>query len=361
MIRGLGAMAYERLGWFNALVSLGHDVFIYDPTTIATFDIFNLMEPDVYIGTAWELDRAVHKCIKARPELKSLFIAGDWGPLTDTIDLEIYPILTANQQQKDAISKLKEETGQPEGVFVHYHQNWVDATMSGWETLGIHAFGLPHATDIRDYAVGQIVGRYKCDVGFVGGYWDYKGGPLRKYMWEVCKEEYGLQVKIYGNVRWSVSQYCGSIHQNNMKHLYRTAVVSPNIFEPHSLKYGFDMNQRVFQTISSGGLCISEDVKSLYQDFFGSNIVPIFKNVEEFLGTIEHFKKNPDDRLRYIQRGLEEVYKNHTYHHRVAVMFEKMGFEDEAKIAHSSTEHNFNRIMHNLPEELKCQDMVATG
>ncbi len=351
-IRGLGAMAYERLGWANAFKSLGHEIFIYDPEKIATFDVFTGMEPDVYIGNAWELTRAVHKCIKARPNLKSLFIVGDWGPLTDTIDLEKYPILTANEQQKDAIGKLKEETDQPNGVFVHYHQNWIDRTLSGWKTIGVHPFGLPHATDIYDYAVGEIIPRYQCDIGFVGGFWPYKAGPLRKYIWKVCTPEF--KTKIYGNNKWSVSQYCGTIAQENIRHLYRTATICPNVFEPHSLEFGFDVTQRVFQTLSSGGFCISEAVQSLTEDFFGEDTVPTFNDEESYMDLIRKFTNDRELTTPYIHNGLHEVYKHHTYHHRVVTMFEKLGLTAEAAVAQSAAEVHYDRIIYNLPKELKC-------
>jgi len=88
----------------------------------AAFDAFDEFEPDIFIGQTYQLDRAVLKCIKARPHMKVVLRASDWGDMQEDIDLEKYPILVANQEEIDTVAKLKEETGKPDFVYNHYHE-----------------------------------------------------------------------------------------------------------------------------------------------------------------------------------------------------------------------------------------------
>ena len=52
---------------------------------------------------------------------------------------------------------------------------------------------------------------------------------------------------------------------------------------------------------------------------------------EDFWEKIDHFIKNPDDRLEYINRGYNEVINNHTYFHRIRDIFVKLGLVSHAK------------------------------
>jgi hypothetical protein len=76
---GQSAAYHYRLGWANAFASAGNNVNYWNTFQKSAFDVFTEFEPDIFIGTTWGLNRAIIKCIAARPELKVLLSAPNWG------------------------------------------------------------------------------------------------------------------------------------------------------------------------------------------------------------------------------------------------------------------------------------------
>ena len=61
---GIGATAFYRRGWFNALRATGYECRFFDPSKTPAFDAFNEFMPDVFIGAASQLDTATIKCLR---------------------------------------------------------------------------------------------------------------------------------------------------------------------------------------------------------------------------------------------------------------------------------------------------------
>lgn len=83
-------------------VHSGLQCFRHDPKEVATFDIFNKINPDVYIADLSMLTNAVLKNIDQRPHLKCIFVRGEgteekegkvknqFGNLFEFIDVPIF-------------------------------------------------------------------------------------------------------------------------------------------------------------------------------------------------------------------------------------------------------------------------------
>lgn len=83
-------------------VHSGLQCFRHDPKEVATFDIFNKVNPDVYIADLSMLTNAVLKNIDQRPHLKCIFVRGEgteekegkvknqFGNLFEFIDVPIF-------------------------------------------------------------------------------------------------------------------------------------------------------------------------------------------------------------------------------------------------------------------------------
>ena len=177
---GPHAHYYIRLGWGRAFEAAGHKVYIWDIASKPAFDAFDEFEPDLFMGQTYNLNDAVYKCIKNRPHLKVVMRGSDWGDMEKEIDKDKFPILTANEEEKRLLEKLKKETGKPDFVHNHYHQNWIEKTHNKWRDIGIEPVSLLHGADVFDFANGQVVDHLKSDVSFIGGYWPYKAKCLDK-------------------------------------------------------------------------------------------------------------------------------------------------------------------------------------
>jgi spore maturation protein CgeB len=168
------------------------------------------------------------------------------------------------------------------------------------------------------------------DVAFIGGYWGYKASNINRFLLPLCHPSSGLKVRIYGNQHWPVQQYVGLAAEEDVKDIFASALVCPNVSEPHSTEYGFDVVERPFKVALAGGFCISDHVDSLVQDVFKHGEVLTASTPEDFRERIHHFVKHPEERLPYIEDAREAVLRGHTYWHRVATMLQALGLDAEA-------------------------------
>ena len=86
---GPHAHFYIRAGWAKVFQALGHEAVLWDIGSKPSFDAFDEINPDLFIGQTYNLDRGVFKCIKERPHLKVVMRAADWGSFQKEIDLEV--------------------------------------------------------------------------------------------------------------------------------------------------------------------------------------------------------------------------------------------------------------------------------
>jgi hypothetical protein len=309
--------------------ALGHDFRFWYPGAKSAFDAFGEFEPDIYIGTTYELDRAVIKNIVSRPTMKVALYASAWGDKVKDIDTARYPLVLTTEQEKRNIEDLMKATGKPDFVFIHATGQWLDGTMNGWNQLGVPYIGLLNAADTFVYLDGQKKPELECDVAFVGGYWGYKARNLDGCILPLCHPSSGLSVKIFGNQPWPVHQYLGGIDDSEVANLFASAKVCPNVSEPHSTELGWDIVERPFKVLASGGYCISDRVLEMDEVFPEGTLRQAF-NHSQFVELVHNAIKHPEDSLPFVQKGRKHVLNNHTYFDRVAKMLHHLGFAEES-------------------------------
>lgn len=315
------APGFYREGWKNAATYLGHDFRFIDLKREYALDVFNRFEPDLYIGETWAINSAIHKAIALRPNLKVILQASTWGEINK--EFKTTPVQIPTQEELNNVAGLIKHTGRPHYVFAYYHDRWIPITMGYWAEWGLKVVSLPLAADTLVYSEGEVKKEYICDLAFVGGYWEYKARNLKDYLIRFCHENYKLNIKIYGNSLWPVSQYLGGIDSNNVKDLFKSAGICPCIYEPLSKEFGFDVSERIFKVISSGGFALSENIESARTDFFGDSVV-YFDDVKDLEDKIFHYLKNPEERIPYIQKAQSIVLKEHTYINRIEKMLKEL-------------------------------------
>jgi hypothetical protein len=320
--------AYVRSGWGRVFQALGHDFRFWDPGQKPAFDIFSEFEPDLYLGTTYETDRAVAKCIAKRPHMKVALYASAWGPYLKDVDLQKYPLVVASEQEKRALAELKKTTGKPDFVFIHAHDRWLDGTMSGWKEIGVDYHGVLNAADTFVYMNGRHRPELECDIGFVGGYWGYKARNIDRYLLPLLHPSSGLRSKVFGNQPWPVHQYLGTCSDEDARDLFVSAAVCPNISEPHSTDCGWDVIERPFKVAAAGGFCVSDYVEE-GRDLFTENELPMADNPKRFEELIRYFVEKPGSRDYYQGNMRQKVLAEHTYFDRVADIFSYLGMKKE--------------------------------
>ena len=337
---GPHAFHYIRLGLARAFSADGHEVIMWDINKKPVFDAFDEFEPDLFIGQTYNTNRQVVQAIKERPHMKVIMKAGDWGELGKNIGPE-YGVLKATDQEKRTILDLYEETAKPDYLYIYYHPAFIKSTHGYWMEHGIPVLPNMLAADIFDYTDGKHLPEFDCDLCFIGGYWEYKAQNLDRYILKLC-ENYKYRIKIFGNAHWPVAQYCGPISTNLVKHALASATICPQIHEPHSNVFGFDMSERTFKLLANKCFCISDYVAGLDM-LFGDDIV-LVKTPEEFQERIDYFLEHPEDRQGYINRGYEKVMTEHTYFHRARDIFQNLRLSEHA--------NNLIHTYYNLEQEI---------
>tara|TARA_R100000988_G_scaffold2850_2_gene2086 strand:+ start:8886 stop:9938 length:1053 start_codon:yes stop_codon:yes gene_type:complete len=324
---GMHAHYFQRMAWARAFAECGVEVYFWDCKRIPAFDAFDSFEPDVFMGQSYNLDRALLKCIYERPHLKVGLRAGDWGDFEQD---QRFNILYATEDELQTLKKLKEETGKPDFVHIHYDQEAVDQTHSKYKQIGIDAKSLIMCADVQEYLKSNYDDSLNCDIGFVGGYWPYKGIIIDNYLTPLCHPIGEYNIKIFGNQPWTgVNQYCGHIQDSKVKDLFASANICPNLSEPHAHEYGFDINERCFKILCSGGFCISDNVSSIKKIFDGNGVV-FADSPNEFRAKIDYYLDNKEERLEISRTGREFVLNNHTNFHRVAEILSHFGYIKES-------------------------------
>lgn len=311
---GKHAHYYQRMAWATAFVESDFQVSMWDCKNVPAFDVFDTFEPDIFLGQAYNLDTSLLKCIYERPHLKVGLRAGDWGDHEPIVDKSKYNILYCSPKEKDILKKLKDETGKPDFVHIHYNSEAIKVTHNHFESIGITPISLMMCADTTAYSNPQYDPMLDCDIGFVGGYWPYKGLVIDQYLPPLLDPP-NYKVKIFGNQVWPVNQYCGLIDDNDVKNLFASAKICPNLSEPHAQEFGIDVNERIFKILYAGGFCISDKVDSY--KMFGDGLV-MTDNPEDFKTKIDYYLANPSEKIKIVEAGKKCVTENHTGFHRAA-------------------------------------------
>jgi hypothetical protein len=312
------------------LAACGHDFRFWLPDQKCALDAFHEFEPDVFLGTTYDLDRAQFKAIAARPHLKVALFASAWGELVRDLDPQKYPLVRTTDPERQTINRLKNETGRPDLVFVHVTEKYLEGTLGGWRELGVPIAGVLNAADVFEYGGGHYREQLACDVGFVGGYWGYKAKNLDQYLLPLCHPESGLNVKIFGNNPWPVHNYLGRLDDGLVKDLFVSASVCPNVSEPHSTDLGWDVVERPFKVLAAGGFCVSDHVDELRQVFSAAEL-PAATSPGQFQELVRSFVSDPASRYSYREAGRQKVFAEHTYFHRVHQILNLLGLASQAQ------------------------------
>jgi spore maturation protein CgeB len=324
---GYSAHYYIRMGLGKAFTAAGHEVIMWQMDQKPVNDAFDEFEPDIFISQTYNLKPSIVRAIKERPHMKVICKAGDWGRMAEKIDPQKYPVLFASEEEKETVIKLREECGKPNYVYIHYHPDWVEETHGYWASNGVPVHAQLSAADIIEYTNGQRVEEFISDIVFIGGYWPYKAQVLDPYLIPLCDGRYN--VKIFGNSNWPVPNYCGMIADPLVKHAFASATICPNLGEPHSIDFGYDVIERPYKLAANRCFIISDNVEGLRRLYPEDEIV-YAKNPQEFHGLIDNYLKHPEERRPYIDKAFIRTIREHTYFDRVKEIFTRLGFSDEA-------------------------------
>lgn len=321
--------AFVRNGWRRVFEYLGHKFYWWRQGQEAVHDAFAKADPvSIFLGTTYNTDRAVVKCVQARPNLKVGLFCSAWGPLVNKIDRKQYPIDYRSENEIRIIEGLYKTCQKPDFVFLHLLDKRVDEVIGGWNSIGVKPVGIMNAADTFVYLNGKKQSNLESDFCFIGNNWSYKSRNINRFLLPLFSSD--LTIRIHGTGGWNgFAQYLGAVSDELVKDIFASAKICPNISEPHSTTWGYDIVERVLKVPCAGGFLISDYVKDI-DDVFGPNVVPMAKTPEEFKDIIYYYLEQPELRQEIIDKTKKIVLERETYFDRVAKMMTNFGMEKEA-------------------------------
>lgn len=317
-----GAHIYTNLGLARAFDAMGYQAYIWN--TGSVFDTFDKINPDIFLGQTYNLNKSIIKAIEERPHMRVILRASDRSSFANEVAKK-YPILVANEEEIKLVNKLRDLTGEPTLLHNHYTQESINKTHEDWIKEGFNVKSSLLAADLFSFYNGKYNEKYETDLVFCGGRWGYKAKTIDPYLLQFCNDNY--RFKIFGNQGWGVYNYCGFAPDTELKNILKSSKICLNVHEPHSQEYGYDIIERPYKLLSNRCFCISDYVQDLV-DLIPDGIV-YCQSPEEYREKVDYFLKNPDEREKFIENGHKTVIHNHTYFERVA------DFLDELNLSYS--------------------------
>jgi hypothetical protein len=325
------AHGFIRTGLGRAFSACGHEVIIWDINSKSVFDAFDEFNPDLVLSQTYNLTDAWIKVLAERPQTKVILRASDYGPFTDEIHSKGYPILIASFEERNRLMRLRDKTGKPDFLHNHYIQSSIEKTHEGWIKDGFDVKSLCSGADVFDFTGGRSRPELESDICFVGGRWGYKSKTLDKWLLPLCGPDSKYKIKIFGNQPWGIPQYLGVIQQPFTRDALASAKICPNISEPHSQHFGYDIIERPWKLLSNNCFCISDYVEDLAKTI--PEGIVFCKNSEEFKNKIDYFlnESNLIEKEQIRTTGYNAVINNHTYFHRIMDIFSWFNDDNEIK------------------------------
>ena len=302
-----GAWGYITDGFVNAFRSKGHEVQRWD----GNVDSWFLFEPDLYIGCSG------HK--QPMPDDDSTKTAVHVNPCGP---IDLGPINELSSNINWVVDK------NPDVVFGYGQEN--DRSLwSYWpERYGIPWVPMPTAADKTLFYRSELNNKLY-DVVYLGGRWDYKAKTIDEFLLPILRSN-EFHCKAYGWGDWPDGVCSGILAEDSAGDFLNSGKIGPCISEMHTHQYGIDIPERAFKVALSGALVIHDPVPTL-KNLFSSAIVA--KSAEHYMDLCKHYNssENNDERLELVAQQQQEVLNSHTYHHRLSVLLNNLGFNKEAE------------------------------
>jgi len=310
-----GAFFYITKGWENAFKALGHD-FVRWKGDLATLEKY---KPHLYLGcSGWRQKFPVGKY-----DTKIGIHVNPWGSTVLKPEPREPDINEPAEARKWTLAQ------KPDFVYCYGGAHDIPTMWNLWqEKTGIPVVPMPTGGDAVVHKPVNPDSKYVCDVGFVGGYWPYKAMNIDKFLTPVIKK-YNSRVYGWGGWKHIGNKSKGPIEDHEVNKLFSSAKICPAISEPHTIRYGIDIPERIWKVPLGGGFTISDPVKNLdkyisYNDFITA------RNPQEYANLIAHYLPREEARKKLAKRQRLAVLKDHTYFSRIQGFLRQCGFDAEA-------------------------------
>lgn len=324
-----GAFGYISDGWINAFRDKGHVVQRWDGNQ----DSWHNFCPHLYIGCSGHKqpipshsERSTKVAIHVNP----------YGPV------QIASFNTLINESENNIQWTL--TQKPDVVFGYGHAD-DQILWSYWTTKhGIPWIPLPTAGDKTIFHRSQESDK-KYDIVYLGGRWAYKAITIDKYLLPLLRKDCQLKsayereifdyisqlsYKLHGWGEWPAGICSGALAEDQVCKFLGSGRIGPCISEQHTHRYGIDIPERAFKLALCGTMIIHDSVMQIRR------MIPsavIAENHDKFANYCCYYSRPEatQERIEITNRQTNEVLAAHTYHHRMSVLLNSIGYHKEAE------------------------------
>jgi len=325
------AIYFILRSWERALVALGHKVAWFDNNT--TIDFLESFKPDIYVGVSGHF-HALPETIREKYKTKVVYHVNPYGKRIESEPG--WPDINESDETIDKVAKQK-----PDLVWGYFCNDHVVYWHKWRSELGIPVCGIPTAGDHILYTKRNPEDRFKCDLAFVGGYWDYKGINLKKYLIPLCDR---FNIKIYGSGWHKQNIIAGEISDEDVPILFSSAKIGPCVHEPHTTVYGIDIPERIFKVPLCGLLAVTDPVMNI-EYYFPPGTIPVAINPEHYVSLVEYYLRDKNRRKALARIQKNHILSNHTYIHRMMTLFNALGMIEECQRVREYMNGELERVL----------------
>ncbi len=322
----LGADRWIYEGWRDAFISLGHEFFVFTAADNLA-DCFKKTNPNLFM-TAINLmtsGRDIQILQQARKNGTKVFLWIHWPPVAG---LEIWNDLLKNQDVADVYFGERE----PEGMY-----DFTEMTGKSYHVIA-------NAANKQIHFPTESVEKYEYDIVFLGANLKKKQKlfseilkPLsKKYKvglfgpsWTLKDNFLKALQKLMRNIGViTISNWINKLRimvpRDEERELYSSAKISLNFHErePDGSQPHYILNQRTFKIPACGGFEICDDVPALRRYFKEDELVIATMDPHDWFNKIEYYITHEEERKKIKKKGVDRALKDHTYHNRVAQVFQ---------------------------------------
>lgn len=184
------------------------------------------------------------------------------------------------------------------------------------------------------YAYAKVTDELEHDVTFVGqphGGRDAIIADLRRagvpvktwgFGWPSGRLEHDEMVRVFSSSRVNLNLSNSSRPDTRLHaRVHRFVRRIKDVERPSQIK------GRTFEVPGSGGFLLSDRVPHLEEYFEPEKEIGVFDGPEQLVERVRWWLEHPDERAAAAQAGYERVLREHTYDHRFAEIFRRMGLD----------------------------------
>ncbi len=177
-----------------------------------------------------------------------------------------------------------------------------------WYDLGFQYLSLPNACNpFRHYPEEA---EKDADYFVVTSYSLQRAEITKRYLENIFRSYYGL----WGGERWKFG--VGRISRSELRGYYARARISPHPLMPFLIEYPAETSERSFSSIACGAFQITHRTPVTGR-FFAEDELVCVDDEKEFVDAFDHYISRPDERNQIVLNGIDRVFKEHTYFHRI--------------------------------------------